>query len=127
MTPIEIIALIVIIFAAIKIVILLVKPQAWMDLVQKFSKKTVWAQAISFVLAAVVFWYLLGAGITVVEILAVTAFEAMLMMFGLAPNMGTLITRYKAQISKGTLWKKNWLYTLIWIVLLAWGCKELFF
>ena len=127
MTPIEIIALIVIIFAAIKIVILLVKPQAWMDLVQKFSKKTVWAQAISFVLAAVVFWYLLGAGITVVEILAVAAFVAMLMMFGLAPNMGTLITRYKAQISKGTLWKKNWLYTLIWIVLLAWGCKELFF
>ena len=127
MTPIEIIALIVIIFAAIKIVILLVKPQSWMNFAQKFSKKTVWTRAVSFVLAAIVLWYLIVAGITIVEILAVTAFVAMLIMFGVAPHVSTLITKYKAQISKGTLWKKNWLYTLIWLALLAWGCKELFF
>ena len=127
MTPIEIIALIMIIFAAIKIVILLVKPQAWMNFTQKLFNKTVWTRAVSFVLGAIVLWYLVGAGITIVEILAVTAFVAMLILFGLVLDMNMITKKYKAQISKGTLWKKNWFYTLIWLAVLAWGFKELFF
>ena len=86
MTPIEIIALILIIVSAIKIVVLLIKPQAWMNLTQALLKKSNWVVAVNFILAVIVLWFLLGAGITIVEILAVTAFVATLMAIGLFPN-----------------------------------------
>jgi len=69
---------------------------------------------------------LYGAGITVVEILAVTAFVALLMMIALADEVGHLIKKYQAMIKKDNLWKNYWLYTLAWIVLMLWGLKELF-
>ncbi|MCK5043765.1 hypothetical protein KAR52_02065 [Candidatus Pacearchaeota archaeon] len=125
-TPVEIIALILIIIATIKILVLLIKPQAWMNFAQCFYKKPIVARTVSLVLGGVIFYYLITAGISVVEILAVTAFVAMLMVFGLASQIKPLIAKYKAQIKKGKLWKDNWLYTLLWIALMVWGILVLF-
>ena len=125
-TPIEIIALIVIILAVVKMLVLLIKPMAWMDFASGFYKKPALAQSIAFILAVVVFYYLIQV-FTVVQILAVTAFVALLMMLALAKDLDWFVSKFKARIKKGTIWKQYWFYTLIWLVLLAWGVKELFF
>lgn len=125
-TSIETIALIVIIVAMIKMLVLLIKPIAWMDFANGFYKKTALAQLIVFVLAVIVFYYLIQE-FTVVQILAVTAFIALLMMLALAKDLDSFVSKFKARIKKGTIWKQYWFYTLIWLVLLAWGIKELFF
>jgi hypothetical protein len=126
MTPVEIIALIVIIFAAIKMIILLVSPKSWMNLAKNVLSKSGLAMIVSLILAALVLYYLL-AELTIVQILATVAFFALLVVIGLAPHLGSVIKKYEAQIKRGSLWKENWLYTLLWIILLVWGVIELFF
>ena len=34
---------------------------------------------------------------------------------------------YDKQIKSGRLWKENWLYLALWLILLVWGVIELFF
>ncbi len=125
MTPIEWIAAILIVFAVVKILVLLVKPVAWM----KFAK-AIWSNAgvvkiVAFVLAGVVLYYLDASGITIVQIFAVTAFVALLAMVGLADEVEYFIKKYSVLVKTGKIWKKYWLYTIIWIALLIWGIKVL--
>jgi len=127
MTPIEIIALIVILFAGIKMLILLINPTAWMNFAKKILISKGLVQLIGLILAVVIFYYLRQAGMSIITILAVMAFFGALLMIGLAPSAGDLIKKYQGQIKRGRLWQENWLYSLIWIVLLVWGVKELFF
>jgi len=84
------------------------------------------AQLVGLILAAVVLYYLIGAGMTIVEILAVTAFVMALLLIGLAPYVGDFIKKIEGAIKRGRIWEESWLYTLVWIVLLAWALKELF-
>jgi len=126
-TSVEIIALIVIIASAIKMITLLVKPTAWMNFAKGIYNKPKVVKIFGLILAAIVLYYLNGAGITIVQILAVTAFVALLLMIGLANEVPYFIKKYEAMIKKGTIWKDYWLYSLVWVVLIAWGAKELFF
>jgi magnesium-transporting ATPase (P-type) len=73
-----------------------------------------------------VLYYLNAAGITIVQILAVAVFVSLLLVIGLASEVDDLLKKYQARIKRGTLWRDFWFYTLIWIVLLVWGAKELF-
>ena len=127
MTPIEIIALILILVAAIKMFVLLVNPKAWMSFAKGIYSQSGLAQFVGLILAAVVLYYLLKGGMGIVGILAATVFAALLLLVGIAPSADSLIKKYQAQIKRGKLWKENWLYTLLWIALLVWGVKELFF
>jgi hypothetical protein len=126
-TPVEIIALIVIIAGVIKMLVLLVNPKAWMGFAKSVYSKPNLTSFIAFILAAVVLWYLIQSGISIVQILAVTAFVTLLIMIALAKEIGPLMKKYEAMIKKGNLWKEYWLYALAWILLMAWGVKELFF
>lgn len=125
-TAVENIALIVIIAGLIKMFVILIKPQAWMNFAKGVYSKPQIVKFVGLILAGVVFYYLHGAGITVVEILAVTAFVALLIMIALAGEVDYLLKKYQAMIKKGDLWKNYWLYTLLWLVLMFWGLKELF-
>ena len=126
-TPIETIALVLIVISVIKIVILLVNPKSWMNFVKNLYSKQKTISVVAFILGAIVLYYLLQSGITFVEILAVTAFVALLMLIGLAKEVGPLIKKYDSIIKKGNLWKDYWFYTLIWVILLIFGARELFF
>lgn len=124
MTAIETIALIFIIVVAIKILVIAISPKSWI----KFAKNIWKFQGLSIiylVLAFVVFYFLVQE-LTIVKILAVTAFVALL--------MGTQLARYSKEImefaqkmskNKKEVWAKNWLYILIWIILLVLGLMEL--
>ena len=126
-TPVETIALVIIIIAVIKMIVLLVNPKAWMNFAKGIYAKPNVTSFGAFVFGAIVLYYLLQSGLTIVQILAVTAFVALLIMIGLAKEVGPLIKKYEGMIKKGNLWKEYWFYTLIWVILLAWGIWELFF
>ena len=125
MTPIEIIALALIVLAAVKMIILLVKPQAWMNFAKGFYKNKSVAVVIGLVLGGIILYYLIQE-ITIIQILAVTAFVAMLFVIGFAGHVSDLIRRYEREIKAGKLWKRHWFYTLLWIALLTWGALVLF-
>jgi hypothetical protein len=126
-TAVETIALVLIIFSAIKITVLLVSPKSWMNFSKGVYAKPGVTSFAAFVLAAIVLYYLLQAGFGIIDILAVTAFVALLIMIGLAKEVKPLLKKYDAMVRKGNLWKEYWFYTLIWVALLVWGVKELFF
>ena len=127
MTPIEIIALVFIIIAVVKMLILLVNPMAWINVSKKVLGNKIVTQIIGFVLVGVIFYYLRQAGISIVEILAVSTFAFAMLIIALAGHLDDLVAKYKGLIKRGKLWQEYWLYTLIWIILLVWGVKELFF
>ena len=107
--------------------VLLVNPQSWMNFSKKIYSNSSAIRFVAFILGTVVLYYLVQSGMTIVQILAVTAFVALLISFGLAKEGSALIKKFEPIIKKGNLWKEYWLYTLIWVVLLIWGVKELFF
>ena len=125
MTPIGIIALIIIIISAIKIIVILVNPKSWADVVKKLCSNPMVTSIVSLILSAIVLYYLIQSGLTIVQILAVTLFVALLMAVGIGMYAKEVISMSTRLLKKGVL-KKAWFYTLIWIILLIWGAKELF-
>lgn len=124
-TSIETIALILIVVSLIKILVLLVNPKSWMNFAKSIWKNPSLTSIVALVLAAIVFYYLIQE-LTIIQILAVTAFVALLFAVGLAKGGNTLIQIYEKQIKKGNILKDYWLYTLIWLALIVWGLRELF-
>ena len=125
MTPIEIIALILIAVSVIKIITILIKPQAWANLVKKIWANSMLTSGISLILAAVVLYYLIQSGLTIVQILAVTAFVALLMAVGIGIYAKDVVSVATKMLKKGIM-KKAWLYTLLWVALIVWGVIEIF-
>lgn len=126
MTPTEIMALIIIIISAIKIIVILVNPKSWADFVKKIWANSMVTSIIALILAIIVLYYLVWVeGMTIVQILAVSLFVVLLMAVGIGIYAKEVVSMATKMLKKGVL-KKAWFYTLIWIVLLVWGAKELF-
>lgn len=125
-TPVETIALVMIVGGLIKIAVLLVNPKSWMNFAKDLYSKPKAVSAIALIFAAIVFYYIIQE-VSIVQILAVTAFVALLILVGMANHVGSIMKQFEVIIKKGNLWRDYWLYTLIWVILLAWGAKELFF
>lgn len=126
MTPTGTIALIFIIAAAIKTIVILVNPKSWAEVVKKVWANPMLTSIISFVLAVISLYYLIWIeSMTIVQILAVTGFVALLMAVGIGAYSHEAVSMATKMLKKGIL-KKAWFYTIIWIVLLAWGVYELF-
>ncbi len=121
-TPIEIIAMIFLALGVIKMFYLLINPKAWMNFAKNMYSKPKSLKFISLILAAIVFYYLIQV-FNIVEIFAVMAFLGLLIVFGMADHVGKMLKGFKIK----NMWKDYWLYTLIWIVLMAWAIKDLFF
>ncbi|MFC1710612.1 hypothetical protein ACFLZJ_00420 [Nanoarchaeota archaeon] len=125
-TSIEILALILIVVSVIKIITLLVNPKGWFKFAKGFWKNSALARIVSLILAVVVFYYL-TLTMSIVQILAVTLFVALLFAVGLSGRLDDLMKIYDKQVKSGKLWAENWLYTVLWLILLVWGVIELFF
>ena len=125
MTPVEIMALILIAVSAVKIIVILIKPSAWMNgVVKKVWAKPMLAMVISLILAGIALYYLLQE-LTIVQILAATLFVALLMAVGIGIYSKEMLSAAGKLMKQGIV-KKSWLYIIIWIILLGWGAKELF-
>ena len=128
-TSVEIIALILIAVVAVKMLVLIMKPMSWMKFAKVIYKKPNVTKFIGAILAGVVLYYLVNpmhGNLSIVQILAVSLFIAMMFVIGLAGDIGPFLKKYDAQIKAGKMWQKHWFYTLLWIALLVWGALVLF-
>lgn len=125
MVTIEILALILIALALVKLIMLLYKPELWFDLLEKIYIIPQLIGLLALVSSAVVLYFLVNSGITVVEILAVSLFIALLMMMAIASYAQELFVWIRRQ-NMSKLIKNTWLYIIAWIILLIWGLREIF-
>ena len=121
----EILALILIAISAIKLITFFINPQLWYSFIGGLYSSPPLASIIAFLLAMTVLYFLLVSGVTIVEILAVCLFVALLIAVGFAKYADKLITWVMEQNIVFIL-KEVWLYTLVWLLLLAWGVGEIF-
>jgi len=124
-SAINIIALVLIVVSAIKIVVILVKPGAWVNVVKKIWSSPMMMSGISLILGAIVLYYLIQSGLTIVQIMAVTAFVALLMAVGIGMYANEVVGMAKKLLNRKML-KRMWLYIIIWIALLVWTAYALF-
>lgn len=126
LTAIEIMALIVVVAGLIKILVLSIKPKAWKGVADAVYAQPAVTTTISLVLAAAALYYLLGAGITIVQIFAVMLFTMLLLMlsFSAYPEATAALTG-KLFKDRNVL-KKGWLVMVVWIILMVWVLYVLF-
>ncbi|MDI6888444.1 MAG: hypothetical protein QMC78_01950 [Methanocellales archaeon] len=123
MTPIEIMALIVALFAGIKMLVTLINPKYWKNTVTKRS----WANPtltslVSLVLTVVTLAFLLRE-LTIVQIFAVMLFAMGLIMLGFAPYSKEMLVLEDKMFKQK---EKGWLAGLVWAVLTIWVLYALF-
>ena len=123
---IEIIAAILLLFSVIKLIVLLIiSPKAWFKFAKKIYNKPKTTSLIAFILGAIILYYLINSGITIIEIFAVMAFMTMVILIGIAPYGNKLISFFDKKGLKKILREMRF-YTLIWVVLIIWAIIELF-
>ena len=124
MTPLEIIALIVILFALVKLVVFLISADAWLSFAGRLYVKPQITSLIAVALAAVVLYFLFTSGIGIVEILATWAFLALLLVAGFSMYATEIIDWAKSKTA-GAWLREQWLLSLIWLGLIVWGIVAL--
>ena len=123
---IEMFAVILIAIGVIKIIVILISPKSWLNFAKTIYANPKVTSFVALILSLIVLYYLVNAGITIVQILAVTLFVALLISAGIARYSKNIIGSLKNKDLR-ELAKEYWLYSLIWTLLLIWGIKELFF
>lgn len=127
MTPIEIFAFILILVAAIKIFVVLVKAQAWMKVVRAVYGNPALTAIISLIVGIIILYYLIIVeGLTIVEIFGVMLFVIPLFVLGFCMSNKETIA-FAGRALKGNIVKKYWLPLIIWLALIVWVVMELFF
>jgi hypothetical protein len=126
MTPIQIMALIVALIGAIKIIILLTNPGSWMKVVRQIYGNKAIATIAGIVIAGVSLNYLLKV-MSIVHVFAAFLFFAGLMMIGFAAYSPETMTFASKLLNNKNFLKKSWLSLIIWIALLAWVLYVLMF
>ena len=125
-TPIEIIALILIITSLIKILVIAINPNIWKNsVVNSIFNRPKLTGLLSLILALIVLYFLLQE-LTIVQVLASMVFFSLLIATSLSIYHKELNKLVKEVYNKNNILKKAWFYILIWLVLLIWGLKELF-
>jgi len=125
-TPIEIMALILIVAGSAKILVLLINPKIWSKkVINNIWKNSGLMRVISLILAGISLYYLLDSGITIVQIFAIMLFTALLMAAGIAMYSNEVVKLSEKMLKDRNIIKKSWLYILIWILLIVWAAKEL--
>ncbi len=120
---IEVLAFLLVLFGGVKLILLAIKPDFLFNLSSKLFKKTKLFQVLTLIGTAVILYFLLDAGLSIVQILAVTFFAAALYGMALAPYAEKMTKAIKSK----TVLKDNLLVVLVWVVLLVWGIIGLFF
>lgn len=127
MTPLEIMAFMVAIFAAIKLIVVLINPKLWMNYIaKKFWGNTQLAIILSLMISIISLRFLLKE-LTIIHIFAVMLFTMFMIAIGFAPYSKDMLTLIENKMRKEkNIWKRSWLAIIIWIILLIWVTYALF-
>ena len=122
-TPVEIIALIMVILFFVKMLYMYTNPRAWFS----FTKYMYSGRAttiIALVLGIVIGYYLFQE-LSIVQVFAVMAFMSALMVIGVTAFSKEIIALADKVLRKKVV-QKAWPSTLIWVFLSLWVLWELF-
>lgn len=122
----QITVLLLAILVVIKFLVLAIKPKAWLNFAKSLYSNPLILGLVEFILAAVLFYYLLMQ-LTIVQIMAAVTLGALLTGLSFAifskemiPWMGRIIR------SKKILWSPGaWFVWIIWLVLIGWAVYTL--
>ena len=118
-------ALIVLIAIAIKILVVLISPKSWLNLVGKIWKLPILTMIVSLILSGIVLYYLLQE-ISIVQIFGVLLFIALISAATMAVYIKEVLPFVQKMLKDRSFLRKAWLPILIWIILIIWALKELF-
>jgi len=116
MTPIEIIALIFALGILVKLLCVLIKPKSWLKVVKKLYASPAALMIIELILIAIVYYYLIAAGLTIIQIAAVGALVALLMGLSLTGYMKEGMKIAETLLKDKAIIKKTWLAIVIWAI-----------
>lgn len=122
-TPIEWFAFILAVFGLIKIVVILIDPNKWMNFASSIWSKPALTSFISLLLAAGVLYYLL-LELTIVQIFAAMLLFMLIFAMGIAPYAKDFIAFGRKMIRRTM--KDSWFYIIIWLALTFWVLYSLF-
>jgi len=125
MTPIEIIAFVLIIFILIKLVVIWNNPMNWKPVVTAIYGKPAVTIVVALVLGAIILRYLL-AELTIVQIFASMTFMMALMMVQFALLGKELTELSDKYFEDRTILKRVWPALVLWLLLIAWVLYEIF-
>jgi hypothetical protein len=124
MSAIEILAALLIALSVVKLLFLVTNMRAWLLLVKRLHSSPKVTSLVALALAGVVLYLLVQSGLTIVQILAVCLFFALLFVAGLAPFSSQVMNWLEGKDLTRIL-KEQWLYIAVWFLLLGWGIYEL--
>jgi hypothetical protein len=123
-STIEVLAAVLIVLSVVKLVVISVNGPAWLALAKALYSRPLVTSAVSYVLAGLVLYFLLQSGLTIVQILAVCLFVVLLLVPGFAPCASEVLRWFEGEDLRQIL-KDQWLYVVVWLVLLGWGIYAL--
>ncbi len=104
--------------------LVLINDQSWLLFMKRLYSNSKVTSLVAVALAGVVLYFLVRSGLTIVQILAVCLFVSLLFVAGMAPYFSSMEKWFEGKDGARIL-KEQWLYTLIWFLLLGWGAYEL--
>ena len=124
LSTIEILATILIVIVLIKIGVVIINPKIWLNLIAKIYTIPALISVVGFVLSILVLYFIINSGTSILEVLAVCLFVALLMMTALANYSNEFIAWISDQDIL-EIARKLWLYSAVWLFLLIWGMYTL--
>src|SRR5215467_6788648 len=121
---IDLFAALLILLAIVKVIVLFIHTPTWLNAAKALHANRRVAAIVFYVLAALVLYGLLVSGLTILQILAVALFVALLLLPGFAPYMGEVLHQLERK-NFGQIMREQWLYVLVWTLLLVWGASAL--
>lgn len=124
-TIIQIFALIVIALAALKIIVISIKPKAWFKVVKTIYAKPKLTMVVSLILAIISLNYLIKE-ITITQIFASMVFVMLIGALTVSVYFKEMSPLFEKILKDRKIIKKAWLPILVWIILLIWALVEIF-
>ena len=125
MTPIEWMAAVIAIIVVIKLLVIVIKPSAWMKVVKLVYSNPIVLMVLGLIIAAGSIWYLLEE-VTIVQIFAVMVFVSGLAMMTVAVYAKEVVAMASKMLKNKQFLSKAWLSIIIWLLLAVWVLKVLF-
>jgi len=125
MTPVKILALLVAVLGAVKLVVVFVRPKAWLPVVKTVYGKPLVTTIVALAAAAVILKYLLTE-LTIIQIFAVMSFMMALMAVGVAAYGKEVVELAEKVLQEGNSIKRAGLSIGVWVVLIVWVLYALF-
>jgi hypothetical protein len=119
MSPIKIIALIFVVFALVKLVVISISPASWKTFIKKMYAKPLYTIGLSLIAAIFILRYLLQE-LTIVQIFASMTFMMALMMVQFAVFSKEITELMDKFLNDRNVLKRAWLSISIWLILMIW-------